>query len=80
MPNHPRRATPSPALPVAGRALLEFLKTWDRLAKEEADRNPFFKKVWDSQRQYASMVVPAKRFMFPPYNFAADYYWPQKTN
>jgi TRAP-type mannitol/chloroaromatic compound transport system substrate-binding protein len=60
--------------------LLEFLKTWDRLAKEEADRNPFFKKVWDSQRQYASMVVPAKRFMFPPYNFAADYYWPQKTN
>ena len=27
MPNHPRRATPSTALPVAGRALLEFLKT-----------------------------------------------------
>jgi TRAP-type mannitol/chloroaromatic compound transport system substrate-binding protein len=60
--------------------LLEFLKTWDKLAQEEADKNPFFKKVWDSQRQYASMVVPAKRFMFPPYSFAADYYWPQKTN
>jgi TRAP-type mannitol/chloroaromatic compound transport system substrate-binding protein len=60
--------------------LIEFLKTWDKLAKEEADKNPFFKKVWESQRQYASMVVPAKRFMFPPYNFAADYYWPVKTN
>jgi TRAP-type mannitol/chloroaromatic compound transport system substrate-binding protein len=60
--------------------LIEFLKTWDRLAQEEADKNPFFKKVWDSQRQYASLVVPAKRFMFAPYNFTADYYWPQKTN
>ena len=60
--------------------LIEFLKTWDKLAQEEADRNPFFKKVWDSQRQYASLVVPAKRFMFAPYNFTADYYWPQKTN
>jgi TRAP-type mannitol/chloroaromatic compound transport system substrate-binding protein len=60
--------------------LLEFLKTWDKLAQEEADKNPFFKKVWDSQRQYASLVVPAKRFMFAPYNFTADYYWPQKTN
>ena len=28
--------------------LIEFLKTWDRLAQEEADKNPFFKKVWDS--------------------------------
>jgi hypothetical protein len=22
-------------------------------------------------------VVPAKRFMFPPYSFAANYYWPE---
>jgi hypothetical protein len=21
--------------------------------------------------------VPAKRYMFPPYSFAANYYWPQ---
>jgi hypothetical protein len=21
--------------------------------------------------------VPAKRFMFPPYSFAANYYWPE---
>jgi hypothetical protein len=22
-------------------------------------------------------VIPAKRFMFPPYSFAANYYWPE---
>jgi TRAP-type mannitol/chloroaromatic compound transport system substrate-binding protein len=57
--------------------LLEFLKTWDKIAAEEGAKNPFFKKVHDSQRQYASLVVPAKRFMFPPYSFVANYYWPE---
>ena len=57
--------------------LLEFLKTWDTIAAEESQKNPFFKKVLDSQRAYASLVVPAKRFMFPPYSFAANYYWPE---
>jgi len=57
--------------------LTEFLKTWDKVAAEESAKNPFFKKVHDSQRAYASMVVPAKRFMFPPYSFAANYYWPE---
>jgi len=58
--------------------LIEFLKTWDQIAKEEAEKDPFFKKVHDSQRAYASLVVPAKRFMFPPYSFVADYYFPEK--
>jgi TRAP-type mannitol/chloroaromatic compound transport system substrate-binding protein len=58
--------------------LLEFLKTWDVMAKEESAKNPFFKKVLDSQREYAAKVVPAKRFMFPPYSFAANYYFPEK--
>ena len=56
--------------------LLAYLKAWDDMAAEEAARSPFFKKVWDSQRQWASVVVPAKRFMQPPYSFAANYYWP----
>ena len=55
-----------------------FLKTWDEMAKEEAAKNPFFKKVLDSQREYAAKVVPAKRFMYPPYSFAANYYFPEK--
>jgi hypothetical protein len=25
------------------------------------------------------MVVPAKRLMFPPYSFAANYYWPESA-
>src|SRR3989441_11861678 len=57
--------------------LIEFLKTWDQIAAEEGAKNPFFKKVHDSQRAYASLVVPAKRFMFPPYSFVANYYWPE---
>jgi len=57
--------------------LYAFLKTWDVIAAEEGAKSPFFKKVHDSQRAYASLVVPAKRFMFPPYSFAANYYWPE---
>jgi TRAP-type mannitol/chloroaromatic compound transport system substrate-binding protein len=58
--------------------MVEFLKEWDALAKEESAKDPFFKKVLESQRAYASKVVPAKRIMFPPYSFAANYYWPDK--
>jgi len=58
--------------------LIDFLKTWDKIAAEESAKSPFFKKVYDSQREYASKVVPAKRFMFPPYSFAANYYFPEQ--
>ena len=57
--------------------LTAFLKTWDTVAAEEGGKNAFFKKVHDSQRAYASVVVPAKRFYFPPYSFAANYYFPE---
>jgi TRAP-type mannitol/chloroaromatic compound transport system substrate-binding protein len=58
--------------------LTAFLKAWDEIAAEEYAKNPAFKKVYDSQRAYASKVVPAKRFMAPPYSFAANHYWPQE--
>ena len=57
--------------------LVAFLKAWDEIAKEESAKNPFFKKVLDSQKAYAAQVVPAKRFMFPPYSFAANHYYPE---
>ena len=57
--------------------LTAFLKTWDIMAAEESAKDPFFKKVLESQRVYAAKVVPAKRFMFPPYSFAANYYFPE---
>ena len=56
--------------------LTAFLKAWDEIAAEESAKNPVFKKVYESQRAYAALVVPAKRFMYPPYSFAANYYWP----
>jgi TRAP-type mannitol/chloroaromatic compound transport system substrate-binding protein len=59
--------------------LIETLKTWDIIAKEESAANPFFKKVFDSQKAYAAKVIPARRFMFPPYSFAANYYFPPAT-
>ena len=55
--------------------LREFLRAWDKIAAEEAAKNPFFKKVHESQKAYAEVVVPAKRFYYPPYNFIADQYW-----
>jgi TRAP-type mannitol/chloroaromatic compound transport system substrate-binding protein len=58
--------------------LIEFLRTWDKIAAEESAKSAFFKKVLDSQRVYAAKVVPAKRFMFPPYSFAANYYFPEQ--
>jgi TRAP-type mannitol/chloroaromatic compound transport system substrate-binding protein len=57
----------------------DFLKTWDKIAAREAEKDPFFKKVLESQRAYAAVVVPAKRFMFPAYDFAANHYWPEKN-
>ncbi len=59
--------------------LIGFLREWDKLAAEEGAKNPFFKRVHDSQRKYASVVVPAKRFYFPPYSFAANYYFPESA-
>jgi|APFre7841882724_1041349.scaffolds.fasta_scaffold22116_2 TRAP-type mannitol/chloroaromatic compound transport system substrate-binding protein len=59
--------------------LTAFLKAWDKIAAEESAKNPVFKKVYDSQREWASKVVPAKRFLTPPYSFAANHYWPQET-
>ena len=58
--------------------LIASLKAWDEVAAEHSAKNPTFKKVYESQREYASKVVPAKRYMHPPYSFAANYYWPQE--
>jgi hypothetical protein len=54
------------------------LKAWDKIAQQEADRNPFFKKVYESQRRWAADVVTSRRTVHPSYELAADYYWPQQ--
>jgi TRAP-type mannitol/chloroaromatic compound transport system substrate-binding protein len=58
--------------------LLAFIKKWDEIAADESAKNPFFKKVHDSQKAYATAVVPYKRSYFPPYSFMANYYFPEK--
>ena len=54
-----------------------YLKAWDGFVEEESGKNPVFKKILDSQKAWAEILVPAKRFMHPPYSFAANYYWPE---
>ena len=63
-------------LPTPPEINVAFLKAWDEVAVAESAKNPFFKKVYDSQKAYAAKVVPAKRFMFPPYTLGADHYFP----
>jgi TRAP-type mannitol/chloroaromatic compound transport system substrate-binding protein len=54
------------------------LETWDKIREAEAAKDPFFKKVVESQRQYAANVVQGRRTMFPSYEFAADHYWKKR--
>jgi TRAP-type mannitol/chloroaromatic compound transport system substrate-binding protein len=56
--------------------LRKTLEAWDAIAKEEEAKNPFFKKVYDSQRAYAAQVVTARRAVAPDYSVGANYYWP----
>jgi TRAP-type mannitol/chloroaromatic compound transport system substrate-binding protein len=56
----------------------EFLKAWDRVAARESEKNPLFKEIYDSQREWASVSVPAKRVYFPLYSTSADHYWGDK--
>jgi TRAP-type mannitol/chloroaromatic compound transport system substrate-binding protein len=58
--------------------LMAFIKKWDEIAAAESAKSPFFKKVHDSQKAYASLVVPYKRVYFPPYSFMANHYFPEK--
>jgi TRAP-type mannitol/chloroaromatic compound transport system substrate-binding protein len=54
---------------------IKILESWDKIAETEAAQNPFFKKVYDSQREYASKVVPSRSYIYVPYDLAARYYW-----
>jgi hypothetical protein len=48
------------------------------VAEREAAKNPVFKEIYDSQRAFASVSVPAKQFYYPPYSLAAKHYWGTK--
>jgi TRAP-type mannitol/chloroaromatic compound transport system substrate-binding protein len=55
--------------------LLSFLEEWEEIQAEYAADDPFYKKVVDSQRDYAEVIVPFRLSWFPPYEFAGKFYW-----
>jgi len=54
--------------------LIEYLKAWDKIAATESAKDPFFKRVLESQRAYAALVVPSRMFM-NPYDLTRKYYF-----
>jgi TRAP-type mannitol/chloroaromatic compound transport system substrate-binding protein len=59
--------------------MIEVLKGWDVVAEKEAKKNPFFAKVYESQRKWAERIVPYRQVAYPPYDLAAEYYWGKKN-
>ncbi len=59
--------------------MIEVLKAWDKVAEKYVKENPFFAKVYASQKEWAQRVVPYRRIGHPPYDLAADYYWGEQN-
>ena len=53
-------------------------KAWDEIVAVEIARNPFFKRVLESQRKYAATVIPARGAGQVDYDELANHYWPEK--
>jgi len=53
----------------------EILVAWDKVAEKYVQQNPFFAKVYASQKKWAERVVPYRSIAHPPYDLAAEYYW-----
>jgi TRAP-type mannitol/chloroaromatic compound transport system substrate-binding protein len=58
--------------------LLAILKAWDKVAAKYSKENPFFAKVYNSQKDYAKKIVQFRRGFHIPYEVCADYYWPKE--
>lgn len=58
--------------------ILEILKAWDKVAARYVAKDPFFAKVYASQKEYARKMVEYRREFYVPYELVADYYWPKK--
>jgi TRAP-type mannitol/chloroaromatic compound transport system substrate-binding protein len=56
----------------------KYLETWDNVvAMKYAEKYPFFKEVLESQRKWASNVVPARAFIDVDKLWLAKRYWPK---
>ena len=54
------------------------LEAIDKVFETESAKNPFFKRVLDSQRQFAKLAVPNAARIRPPLERAVEHYWGQK--
>ena len=59
--------------------LINFLNEWEKISSEYAAKNPFYKKVIESQKKYAETIVPYRLSWYPNYDFAGKYYWKDKV-
>jgi TRAP-type mannitol/chloroaromatic compound transport system substrate-binding protein len=59
--------------------LHNFLDSWEKIQSEYAAKDPFYKKVIESQKKYAEIIVPFRLSFWPPYEFAGHYYWKDKV-
>lgn len=55
-----------------------FLKVYDELQNGYVAKDAFYKKVVDSQKKYAGLIVPYRLSYWPPYNFIGEHYWKEK--
>jgi TRAP-type mannitol/chloroaromatic compound transport system substrate-binding protein len=55
-----------------------FLKAYDEIQNGYVAKDAFYKKVVDSQKKYAGLLVPYRLSYWPPYNFIAEHYWKEK--
>jgi len=55
-----------------------FLKAYDEIQNGYIGKDPFYKKVTDSQKKYAGLLVPYRLSYWPPYQFIAEHYWKEK--
>ncbi|HPP37889.1 MAG TPA: hypothetical protein PK013_05020, partial [Thermosynergistes sp.] len=53
----------------------KLLEAWDKVAARECEANHMFKKIYESQKAWASKYVPYRTRIYPPYSLIADYYW-----
>ncbi len=55
-----------------------FLKAYDDIQAGNAAKDEFYKKVMDSQKKYAELVVTYRLSYWPPYEFIGKHYWKEK--
>jgi TRAP-type mannitol/chloroaromatic compound transport system substrate-binding protein len=55
-----------------------FLSVYDEIHGANANKDAFYKKVVDSQKKYAELLVPYRMSYWPPYDFIGEHYWKDK--